>query len=101
MGVEWEEYRPVVGEPYSPGTQYKSVYDSPENWTDDPMIWPHEARHDSLLYRRPKQSTTAPEVQRLKAAVKELSQIVKDLVYFGIDHEGLSSRLDSVLSDLL
>ena len=51
----WEIYEPVVGEPYSPGTEYRYQSWTPKNWqkTAERMDTIHKDHGHGFIYRRP------------------------------------------------
>ena len=107
MPVEWEEYRPVAGEAYSPGTEW---FDSVAGSWEGKFVGT-DTKHSKLLdhvkFRRPKQTAEVTDVQQLKAAVKDLAEALKLLSriveceeYARHSPSDVEEMAEKVLSDL-
>jgi len=108
MPTEWEEYRPVPGEMYSPGTQW---FDSVAGVWEGKFVGT-DTKHSKLLdhvkFRRSKQTAEATEVQQLKAAVKKLAESLALLCtaveYWDkedwVNQNKIRGSVENVLSDL-
>lgn len=78
MPVEWEEYRPVAGEAYSPGTEYQVPSGM---WFELDWEIPHVKEDDEYKFRRPKPASGNFDLQELKEGAEDLAESLRRLAY--------------------